>query len=291
MRRHWAVLLVTAVVVASVIPVLTGGADMLDPLRRLSPWGLLLMPVMIFTGWNLNALRLRLMLHQRAANLGHGKALGTIMVTECMFNATPGGSGAPFALAGLLRRHGVSGGTSTAVFAVDQLTDMVVFVTLLPAVLFYGLSRYLEAGSLWQFILPLVLLSGALAMVWASMQHHRALVRQLGRTLESIGVSAVGRIRWARRFLSFRDGVKETLSIPKSHLLALFLLCALHWLLRYSVLFVAVQAMGGELAWVYGFFVQMVAMGAGHLTLLPGGAGGTEVAGAAMLAPPCWVRP
>lgn len=285
MRRHWAVLLSAALVLALAIPVLTGGPEMLVPLRQLSLWGLVLMLGMIFIGWNLNAMRLKLMLHQRAENLGHGKALATIMVTECTFNATPGGSGAPFALAGLLRRHGVSGATSAAVFAVDQLTDMVVFVTLLPAVLFYGLSRYLEFGSLWQFILPLVLLVGALAMTWAVLQHYRALVRRLGRILAAAGVSVHGRWRWARRFLRFRDGIQQTLAVPKSHLMAMFLLCALHWLLRYSVLFVAVRAMGGDLSWVYGFLVQMVAMGAGHLTLLPGGAGGSEVAGAAMLAP------
>lgn len=59
----------------------------------------------------------------------------------------------------------------------------------------------------------------------------------------------------------------------------------MHWLLRYSVLYLAVLALGQHIDWSYGFFVQMVAMGAGHLTLLPGGAGGAEVAGAALLHP------
>lgn len=284
MRRHWILLLVAAVALGAAIPALMGGTGMFEKLLRMPARGLALLFFMIFIGWNLNALRLRLMLHERATALSHGKALGTIMSTEFVFNATPGGSGAPFALAGLLRRHGVSPSAATAVFAVDQLTDMVVFLTLLPTLLFYGLSRYFEFHALWQIVLPFGLLAGGLLSVWLLMRHHRALIRWLGRVLER-RVSGASRIRWARRLLRFRDGIEETLSVPRSHLLAMFLLCATHWLLRYSVIYVAVWFLGGELDWVYGFFVQMTAMGAGHLTLLPGGAGGAEVAGAALLGP------
>lgn len=285
MRRHWLLLLIGALTLASAIPSLMGGAGMLDTLGRLSWWGILLLPLMILAGWNLNAVRLRLMLHDRALNLGQGKALATIMATECVFNATPGGSGAPFALAGLLRRHGVSGSTATAVFAVDQLTDMVVFLILIPVLFFHGLGKYLELGSVWQAFLPVVLLVAGLLAVWVLMRHDRTVIRRTGRLLARLNVSQGKRRAWARHALRFRRAVDDTLTLPKSHLLALFLLCALYWLLRCSVLFVAVQAMGGDLAWVYGFFVQVVAMGAGHLTLLPGGAGGSELAGAALLGP------
>lgn len=285
MRRHWILLLVAAVALGAAVPALMAGEAAFARLGRIPAGGLALLLGMIFTCWNLNALRLRLMLHERAENLGHGKALGTVMATEFVFNATPGGSGAPFALAGLLRRHGVSGSTATAVFAVDQLTDMVVFLVLLPALLFYGLTRYFHMAGLWQVALPFALLLAGLLLAGLLVRHHRRLVRALGRLMERHRVSGPRRIGWARRFIRFRDGLEQTLTVPKSHLLAMFLLCAAHWLVRYSVIYVTVRALGGHLDWVYGFFVQMVAMGAGHLTLLPGGAGGAEVAAAALLTP------
>ena len=68
-------------------------------------------------------------------------------------------------------------------------------------------------------------------------------------------------------------------------LLAVFLLTLLHWLLRYSVLFLTLRGLGSEIAWAWTFLVQMLALSAGQLSLLPGGAGSAELASAALLAP------
>ena len=185
MTRHWRWLFAVALLVGAAVPFVLGGQQVLARLVTVPVGWLALLVAMIAVCWNLNAWRLRLMLNGRAPGLGHGAAVATVMATEFTLNATPGGSGAPFTLAALLRRR----------------------------------------------------------------------------------------------------GLEETLAVPRRRLLLMFSLCLCHWLLRYSVIYVAVLALGEHLDWVYGFFVQMVAMGAGHLTLLPGGAGGAEVAGAALLNP------
>jgi len=283
--RHWRWLLALALLVGGTVPLVLGGPEAFHDLARLPLGWLLLLLAMIGLCWNLNAWRLRLMLNGRAPTLGHGSALITTVATEFSLNATPGGSGAPFTLAALLSRHGVAPSRATAVLAVDQLTDMLVFATLLPTVAFYGLARYLDWGAWWQLAVPLGLLLGGLAAVVLTVRHQRWLLVASGELLAWLGMRRRRRFRLARATLRFRRGLEETLAVSRRRLALMFGLCMLHWLLRYSVIYIAVLALGQHLDWAYGFFVQMVAMGAGHLTLLPGGAGGAEVAGAALLNP------
>ncbi len=285
MRRHWIWLLVLAVAVGAGIPLVLGGRQMLHELVRVPASDLLGMIGLIFICWNLNAWRLRLMLHDRASGFSHRAALATTMATECTINATPGGSGAPFTLAALLGRYGVAPSTATAVLAVDQLTDMLVFTLLLPTLALYGLANYLDLGGWWQLAVPFGLLLTVLLMAGLLVRHHRGLISFTGRWLHALRVRRARRFGLARSTLRFRHGIRDTLVVPRRRLAGMFLLCLVHWLLRYSILYLAVLALDQHIDWSYGFFVQMVAMGAGHLTLLPGGAGGAEVAGAALLHP------
>ncbi len=284
MRRRWWLLLL-ALGLGALVPLVLGGAGAFHGLTLIPAGWLLLMVAMIFLCWNLNAWRLRIMLAERAEGLGHGGALATVMATECALNATPGGSGAPFTLVALLRRYQVTPATATAVFAVDQITDLVVFLVLLPTVALYGLSRYLDLEGWWQLVLPMVLLGLALLLCWLVANRFSDILRFTDPWLERWQVPLRRRRALARALLRFRQSMVETLRVPRRRLMALFGLCLAHWLLRYSVIYLTVLALGKHVDWVYGFFVQMMAMGAGYLTLLPGGAGGAEVAGAALLTP------
>ena len=285
MTRHWRWLFAVALLVGAAVPFVLGGQQVLARLVTVPVGWLALLGAMIAVCWNLNAWRLRLMLNGRAPGLGHGAAVATVMATEFTLNATPGGSGAPFTLAALLRRHGVAPAQATAVLAVDQLTDLLVFAALLPTVALYGLARYLDLAAWWQVAVPFALMLAALAGVGLLARFQRRVLIGSGDFLAWLGLRRRRRLRLARAVLRFRRGLEETLAVPRRRLLLMFSLCLCHWLLRYSVIYVAVLALGEHLDWVYGFFVQMVAMGAGHLTLLPGGAGGAEVAGAALLNP------
>ena len=119
MTRHWRWLFAVALLVGAAVPFVLGGQQVLARLVTVPVGWLALLVAMIAVCWNLNAWRLRLMLNGRAPGLGHGAAVATVMATEFTLNATPGGSGAPFTLAALLRRHGVAPAQATAVLAVD----------------------------------------------------------------------------------------------------------------------------------------------------------------------------
>src|SRR3546814_4960124 len=82
--------------------------------------------------------------------------------------------------------------------------------------------------------------------------------------------------RWARKVLGFRNALVDCFRLPRRLLLAVFGLTTLHWLLRFSVLYLTLRGLGGELAWAWTFLVQLLALTAGQLSLLPGGAGRSE---------------
>ncbi|MGM0535614.1 MAG: lysylphosphatidylglycerol synthase domain-containing protein [Pseudomonadota bacterium] len=87
------------IVLALVAPLLVttglGGPDALAAVTRFPLALLVLMLLMAFACWNLNAARLRLMLDGRAGRLGQRGALSIELASKFALCATPGGSGGP----------------------------------------------------------------------------------------------------------------------------------------------------------------------------------------------------
>ncbi|MGM0912806.1 MAG: lysylphosphatidylglycerol synthase transmembrane domain-containing protein [Pseudomonadota bacterium] len=68
-------------------------------------------------------------------------------------------------------------------------------------------------------------------------------------------------------------------------MLAVLMLTAAHWLLRYSLLYLAVLGAGGNIDWLWTFLTQMLAMAASQFSFLPGGAGAAELGVGGLLLP------
>lgn len=143
-RLGW---LTLALLLALLVPTLLGGSDLLPRLQRF-PLALLMgLFGMIVLCWCINALRLRLLLGTQGAALGRVRSLGVIMATEFAICSTPGGSGGPLALVALLARHRVRPAQSSAVFAMDQLNDLVFFLCAMFEVGRYELSVLDASGQ------------------------------------------------------------------------------------------------------------------------------------------------
>ena len=273
-RGLW--LLACALLAAALVPLLLGGSGLWERLHTFPPELLLTMLGMILLGWNLNALRLRLLLVGRP--MGQRRALGVVMATEFAICATPAGAGGPLTLMALLMRHGLRPAQGTAIFTVEQLGDLLVFACALLGILCYALFNALSARLGWMLGASLVLLIGGLALALLLAWNHRRLLRLTGHLLNRLGVP------W-RKVLGFRNALRDSLRLPRRVLLGVFVLTALHWLLRYSVLYLTLRGLGSSLPWAWTVLVQVLALGAGQLSLLPGGAGSAELASVALLAP------
>ena len=284
MRRSlWLVAL--GLVLGLSIPLLYGGSGLF---QRLAAFPLPLLGVvltMIFVGWNFNAGRLRLMLGGIGQPMGPRRALATVMATEFAFCATPAGSGGPLTYVFLLQRHGVSGAQAAALYTLDILMDMLFFTMALIviALALFTQPQQLQFG--WQLALLAGLLMGAMALAWLAARHYRSTLLWVSRRLHKWQVSPAMHRRVMRTLLRFRQGLRLTLGLSRGRLLAIYLLCVGHWLMRYSILYVLIVGLDRHISWAYSFLIQMLALTAGQFTMLPGGSGGVELSFTALLAP------
>ena len=281
-RLGW---LIAGLLIALLIPVFMGGMETLDLLRNFPLMLLLAMFGMVLVGWCMNTMRLRLLLGDSAQGLGMRKSLGVVMATEFAYCATPGGSGAPITLVALLSRSGISAARSTAAFATDQLNDLVFFLLALIGILIYALFHQLSESLEWMLIASALLIGAGLCACAGFARYHRRIILFNGRLLKRLKRKASTRIRWARKLLHFRDALAQTWKMPHRTLLQVFALTCIHWTLRYSVMYLALQGLGVDIQWAWTFLVQMLSLSAGQFSLSPGGAGAAELTSAALLAP------
>ncbi|UXH40922.1 lysylphosphatidylglycerol synthase transmembrane domain-containing protein [Pseudomonas promysalinigenes] len=270
---------------AMLVPMLLGGSELWPRLMAFDPSLLLTLLGMILLCWVINAMRLRLLLGQQRKQLSHARSLGVIMATEFAICTTPGGSGGPVTLMALLARNRIGPARSGAVFAADQLNDLLFFFCAMLAIAGYALFHRLGRSQQSMLLGSALLLCVALAIIVALLRYRRALMRLNGRLLKRLGVAGRRRRRWARKLLHFIAALAQTWQLPKRTLALVFALTCVHWSLRYSVLYLVLQGLGAELSWIPSFLVQMLSLSAGQFSLLPGGAGAAELTSASLLAP------
>ncbi|MBA6115420.1 flippase-like domain-containing protein [Pseudomonas putida] len=274
-----------ALLFAVLVPTVLGGNELLPRLKAFDPGLMLILLGMILTCWVINAIRLRLLLGQQGARLGHMRSLGVVMATEFAICTTPGGSGGPLALMALLARDRIGPARSGAVFAMDQLNDLVFFFCAMLAIAGYALFHSLGRSQESMLLGSALLLCSALAVIVALLRYRRAVMRFNGRMLQRVGMSERRKRRWARKLLHFIDALAQTWQLPKRTLALVFTLTCAHWSLRYSVLYLVLRGLGVELSWIPSFLVQMLSLSAGQFSLLPGGAGAAELTSASLLSP------
>ncbi|MFG6667894.1 YbhN family protein [Halomonas sp. HNIBRBA4712] len=280
LRRYQLVLLLAALVLPLALTSLAGGEQALAYLEAFPFTLLALMLVTAALCWNINALRLRLMLGKRAS-LSQTSALGIELAAKFALCATPGGSGGPVTLLALLNRRGVPPAKGAALFLIDQGCDSLFFLAMLAVAV--GVSLVGDPGWPYQGVIQAALagLGLALAMAALAIAYLPRLLR-----LPSATRRAPARRRWlARRLLRCRHAIGVTLRLPRPMLGAILALTALHWLLRYSLLYLAVLGVGGQVDWFWSFLVQMLALAASQLSFLPGGAGAAELGVGTLLLP------
>ncbi|EJM85534.1 hypothetical protein PMI34_04239 [Pseudomonas sp. GM74] len=280
-----ALLLLVGLLAAVLIPLLLGGSETWSRLTAFPlPW-LLIMFGMILLCWGMNTLRLRLLLGDQCDKVGRFRSLGVVMAAEFAYCATPGGSGGPLTIMALLARRGVRPARGSAVFAMDQLSDLLFFLCALSGILIYALFQHLSQRMEWMLMVSAVSLFCGLISCVLVARYHRLLIRLSGRWLARINVKPATRMRWARKLLQFLAAFTDTLKLPVQTLIKVFALTCVHWILRYSVLYLALRGLGADLQWAWSFLIQMLALSAGQFSLLPGGAGAAELTSAALLAP------
>ena len=272
-----ALLIVISILICLAIAFAYGGLAAFARMAQLPAWPLAAGLVMIVLGWQAHTVRLRLLVRGLGLRLTHREAFPLVMATEFSFAATPAGAGGLLTYIYLLKRHGLSAAQTTALYTIDQLLDLVFFLTLLPLLAVLLVTGYAPVQLQHQFALLATVLVGGLALAALIAWKYRRVLLWAGRVMRALRIARARRVRLARTFVHFRHGIRLILALPRRRLLAVYALCAAHWLLRYSVLFVLCAGTGTEITWSTLILVQMLALTAGQVSLLPGGSGTVEL--------------
>ncbi len=285
MKHRWGALMIAGVALGAGLPLAVGGREAIAGLTRLTPAALALFPGLVLIAWNLNATRLRLLAAGLGHHISHRSALASQIAIEFAGAATPGGTGGPVTCAWLLHRGGVPAARALAIYTFDQILDLVFFLAAALVLVLAWLAG--PPGHLpgWPLAVLTGLLSMGLAGLWISLRHYRRLALAAGRILTRLHISSRRRRHIARWLVETRNALRLIRGFPARRLLLLYLLCATHWLLRYSILYLALRLLGDPVSWAWAFLVQMAALSFGQAFLLPGGSGGAEAAAMALLAP------
>lgn len=259
-------------------------------IAQLPAWPFAAGLAMIVLGWLVDAERLRLLARGLGPRLTRRETIQLVMATEfCSYAATPAGAGGPLTAIYLLTRHRIPAARAAALCTVDQLLDLVLFLTLLPLLAALLLGGYAPIQLQYQLLLRAdagrgigIGCPGAVEIPPCPVVHrpdtaraaHPARTPCASRRAPSCASVTVSRL---------------ILALPRRRLLAVYALCAAHWLLRYSVLFVLIKGAGADVAWSTLILVQMLALTAGQLSLLPGGSGTVDFVLGAMMSR--WLDP
>ncbi len=283
MRSHWVLALAASLVGVAVVPLLLGGGESLQRALSLPPLALAGLLGMICLAWCCNAGRFHLLLGGMGRVPGYRSLLRVVVSAEFAGTATPAYAGGPAAYLYLLGQLGLRPGQSAAAVALDQLTDMVFFATALPvALLLLAVGQDLRGMGGGLILVALLPAMGVALLAWLP-RHYRRLALALGRLMQRVPRVHRWRYRLARWLLQFRASVQAVLAMDRRRLVAVYLLCAAHWSLRYGILPVTVHLLGEDVPVAYLFVVQSVALFVGHLTAVPAGAGTADLTFAALL--------
>ncbi len=283
--NRYALLASLALLLGLGIPLLLGGWEAILRLQAVAWWVYPAGFALVAGCWLFNGARLRVMLGALERPMPMGRAVATIMATDFAICATPAASGGPLTFVHLLHRHGLPVSRAAALYALHQLLDLFFFLSALLPIALFLIWRPGELHLAWPLAALAGLLSLGLGLAWAVGRWYRPVLVWGGPLLRRLRVAPERRRRLARGLLRFRATLRFMFSLPRSRLLLLYSLCTGHWLLRYSILYLIVLGLGDHIDWAYGFLVQMLALSAGQLSLLPGGSGGVELGFSALLAP------
>lgn len=270
-------LIVLSIIVSFAVSFAYGGMGAFARMAQLPQWPLAAGLGMIVLSWQVNTVRLRLLVRGLGLRLTHREAFPIVMATEFSIAATPAGAGGLLTLVSLLKRHGLPGAQAIALYTIDQLIDLVFFLTLLPLLAVFLATGYAPLQLRHQLVLLASVLIGGLTFIALSVWNYRRMLLWVGKLLRALRIARARRVRLARTFMHFRRGVRLILAMPRQRLFAVYVLSSAHWLLRYSVLFVLSTGANAAITWSTLILVQVLALTAGQISLLPGGSGTAEL--------------
>lgn len=266
-------------------PVILSGFGVFARLGALPVWVLAGAPGLMLAGWLANAGRVQLLTRANHYRLGFGRAY--LISAGGDFGAAlgPGGLTGIAAYIFLLGRIGVKSAVATALYALERLLDQFIFAAALAASA-VGLALANRGAHPWElFIVSFALCAGIVIAILAAIIEYRRLLGLAAWLLARLRFGVHRRRRFIAWSLRFRHSLIEVARLPRPAIALLIACAAAYWTARFAILPLVAVGIHAPVPWAYLLAVQVLALFAGQLSLLPGGTITVEAVFAALLLP------
>lgn len=278
-------LAVLALAFSFAAPVVLSGFGVFARLPTLPFWVLAGAPALMLVGWVANAGRVQVLTRANNCRLGFGQACLVSAGGDFGAALGPGGLTGIAAYIFLLGRAGVRSAVATALFALERLLDQLIFAAALAASA-VGLALVNQGTHPWRlFVISFGLCAGIVVVILAAIIEYRRLLRFAIWLIAHLRFSARHRHRFIAWSLRFRRSLGEVARMPRPAIGLLVGCAAAYWSARFAILPLVAVGMHAPVPWAYLLAVQVLALFAGQLSLLPGGTITVEAVFAALLLP------
>lgn len=265
------------------IPALIGGKEALIAARQLNAIHVAALLAIMVVVWHLNILRVAALLRSSGHHLGYWSILRIYMATEFVSKTTPAGSGAPVAATIFLARHHVAVQTSLAIFAITAIMDVISLLLVLGIFIMAGAIFTSTQGTALALSVLLVAMISIITIVRLTITNLRCIGVLLDPLMRLLHLSHRQRRKMLRATLKLQKALTTLSQLSLKETILVWGASIAYWLLFLSTMHVVIYILGGEIPWSESGAIQLAAMGIGHMTLLPGGLGGTEISAGLML--------
>lgn len=274
-----------AVALSFAAPVVIGGFGIFPRVATLPPWVLAGAPALMLLGWLANTGRVLVLTRANNRNLRFGSAW--LVAAGGDFGAAlgPGGLTGIAAYIFLLSRYRISSAAATALFTLERLLDQFIFAGALAASA-VGLALIHQGHHPWRlFVVSFGLCLAIVGLIVAAVVQYRRLIAVAAWSLARLRFGRLRRRRFIAWSLRFRASMAQVARLPRPDIALLILCAGGYWAARFAILPLIALGMHAPIPWAYLLAVQVLALFAGQLSLLPGGTVTVEAVFAALLLP------
>lgn len=284
-RRGGLALAVLAIALSFAAPVILSGFGVFSRVATLPGWVLAGAPALMLLGWIANAGRVMLLARSNGTAIKFGPAW--LIAAGGDFGAAlgPGGLTGIAAYIFLLARYRLSSAVATALFTLERLLDQFIFAGALAASA-VGLALVHQGNHPWRlFVISFGLCVTITGLIVAAVVQYRRLLMTVTWFLAHLRFSHLKRRRFIAWSVRFRRSLAQVARLPRLNIVLLISCAGGYWAARFAILPLIALGMHAPVPWAYLLAVQVLALFAGQLSLLPGGTITVEAVFAALLLP------
>jgi uncharacterized protein (TIRG00374 family) len=278
-KRTTFLLLVMLLMLA--VPAVLGGREALALLVRIPPVYFILFALLTLTKWTCMTWRWTLLLKTGIYRVRQHRIFAIVLASDFASETVPlaGAMGSNLLF---FKQQSIPPTTTLAYSNFIFIMDLAAVFTVIVAALYTTLQET-DRNITLIAVIGLSLIAIGMITIFLAIRHIEKLKKLASRTRLHCLIPTRYKDTITTSLISLENKLAQTGRLPLGTLLPLLLISLTIWSIRFSLLYLAIIAVGGDISWAYTAVAQFVSGLIGMITFLPGGFPGMDVSIAALL--------